>query len=108
MVYDLSNTSRGVRDCPRCRHTMERLRSRLSVSRNEGYLIDDDTGTEDAWTYLTLGWGGVALRFLYRHTLQPLTSKLFGHLKEQRHQRVLRAFPESLICSYCNHLLKRK
>jgi hypothetical protein len=108
MVYDLSNPGRGVIDCPRCRHMMERLRSRLAVSRNEGYLLDYSRDSDDAMTFVLHGWLGLALRTLYRCTLQPLTSKVFGHLKEQRLRRVLKAFPESLICPYCNHIVKRK
>jgi hypothetical protein len=110
MVYDLSNTGRGVRDCPRCRHTMERLRSRLSIRRNEGYLLDDreGDGSDAVWH---LGLPGLALNTLklfYRYTLQPLTSKLAGEMKERRLGRVLQEYPESLICPHCNNVLKRK
>jgi hypothetical protein len=87
---------------------MARLRSHLSVSRNEGYLLDDGAESGDATAFVLFGWTGVVLRFLYRYTLQPLSSKLFGSLNQRRLQRVLKAYPETLICPYCNYLLKRK
>jgi hypothetical protein len=108
VVYDLSNTNRGVRDCPRCRHTMETLRARLHSPRNEGYLLDEGGEGGSAIAFWLFGWIGLVLRLFYRYTLQPLTSKLAGEMKEKRLARVLRDHPNTLICPYCNHLLKRK
>jgi hypothetical protein len=108
MVYDLSNTGRGIKDCPRCRHTMERLRSRLHLPRNEGYLLDDEQEATNFVFLRLFGLIGLALRVFYRYTLQPLTSKLVGEIKERKLGRALKEYPESLICPYCNYLLKRK
>jgi hypothetical protein len=107
LVYDLSNPDRGIRDYPRCRHTMQRLRTRLNTRTNEGYLLDTGDGKGGAIAYGLFGILGLVLNLLYRYTLHPLTSKLFGDIKTRRLERVLREHPESLICGYCNYLLKR-
>ena len=41
-MYDLDHPEQGVRECPKCRHTMEYLRTYNAVRRNEGYMIDDE------------------------------------------------------------------
>jgi hypothetical protein len=108
MVYDLSSQATGIRDCPHCRHTMERLKSRLSVTTNEGYLLDSGEGEGEAVAYAALGWSGSFLAGLFRHTLHPLTSKLVGELRTRRLQRILDRFPDSLICRHCNQVIKYK
>jgi len=108
LVYDLSNIQRGVRDCPHCGHTMERLSSRLSVRTNEGYLLDSGDNEAEAIAYHALGVAGLAMSTLYRHTLLPLISKLSGELHTRRLERTLKSHPESLICRNCNHVIRRK
>ena len=105
-VYDLSDTSRGVRDCPKCRHTMARLQSYNSVRRNEGYLQDDGT-SNNLVTYVLFGWLGVLLKTVYRYTIQPLFSQAVGNARQNRYNRILKLYPNSLICPYCGHILKR-
>jgi len=108
LVYDLSNTQRGVRDCPHCRHTMERLSSRLSIRTNEGYLLDCGDNETEAIAYHSMGVVGLVMSTLYRHTLLPLVSKLSGELRTRRLERILTSHPESLICRHCSHVIKRK
>ncbi len=108
MVYDLSSTGKGTRDCPRCRHTMERLRKRLAMPQNAGYVLDDEREGSACLTFLLFDWIGLLLMQLYRHTLVPLTSKLIGERRERRLQKILNEYPESLICPYCSHLIKLK
>lgn len=87
---------------------MERLRSRLNIPRNEGYLLDDEREGRNFVAFWLFGWIGLVLKLFYRHSLQPLTSKVVGEMKERELEHVLKEYPESLTCPYCNHLIKRK
>lgn len=107
MVYDLNNPGAGVRDCPRCRRTMERLKQYNAIQRNEGYLLDDGQDS-NGFAFGLFGWGGVVLKVFYRYTLQPLFSKAQGERRQRTYANILAKFPNTLICPHCSHILKRK
>lgn len=106
-MYDFDNPGRGVQDCPKCKHTMTFLNRYNAIERNEGYLLDD--GRDNNFiTYLLWGWMGLLLKFLYRHTLQPLYYQTLGKRRQRRYAEIVRAFPNTLICPHCSHILRRK
>ncbi|HZO88786.1 MAG TPA: hypothetical protein VFB38_10660 [Chthonomonadaceae bacterium] len=107
MTYDLDSPLRGVQDCPQCQHTMVRLRSYSAVERNEGYLLDDGAD-RNFITFLLWGWEGVLIKYLYRNVVQPVLAKLLGQQRQDRYARIARAYPNALICTHCQYILKRK
>lgn len=106
-MYNLDDTGGGIQDCPKCKHTMNYLRRHNAIQRNEGYLLDD--GKENNFiTYLLWGWMGVLLKFLYRHTLEPLFFKTVGEQRQRRYDAIVREYPNTLICPHCSHILRKK
>lgn len=107
ITYNMDNPNSGVRECPRCHRTMERLRAYNAIDRQEGYLLDDGTDNYQA-TYIVGGWQAALLHYLYRQIIEPITYMLFGRLKKRRYERIESDFPNSLICLHCRYLWKRK
>ena len=108
MTYDLSNPQRGVRECPKCRFTMEYLRKSAYLSRNEGYILDSGAGWAPDDHVATSFLFGSLSRFLWRHFVEPISYKLFGEWRNRKRRRILEEYPESLICPHCQFILKRK
>jgi hypothetical protein len=108
MTYDLDNPGRGVRECPRCKFTMERLRHSRVLDRQEGYLLDTSVGWSPDDHIVTASLFGSVWHFLWRHVLEPLSYKLFGDWRKRRYAHIVRAYPESLICPHCGYLLRRR
>ena len=107
-MYDFDNKTAYVEDCPKCKHTMQRLAEYNSVRRNEGYSLDDGKGDSNAFVYFFFGWIGVLIRLLTREVLVPLMKKAFGEQKQSRYDNILKAYPNSLLCPHCKHLIRRK
>ena len=97
-----------VSDCPKCKHTMERLASYNSIRRNEGYAIDDGQDNGNVFVYFVFGWIGVLIRFLIREALVPMLNKLRGEQKQSKYDAILKVFPNSMICPHCKHLVRTK
>lgn len=106
-MYDLDNTRGGIRDCPKCKHTMTYLHRYNAIERNEGYMIDDERDG-NFLLFLVGGWIGLVLKALYRHTLKPLVSKSAGEQRQRRYAKIIQEYPHSLICPHCNHILRQK
>ena len=108
MPYDLDHPQRGVRECPRCRFTMEYLRNSRLLDSDEGYILDRGVWWDPDDHAATSFLFGDLRRYLWRHFIHPLTSRFFGNIRNRRYQKILRQYPESLICTHCGHVLKRK
>ena len=106
-MYDMDSKMPGIRDCPKCQHTMAYLSKYNAIERNEGYMIDDGK-PNSSFVYFFFGWIGVVLKLFYRYTLQPLMSKQAGEQRQKRYAGILREHPTSLICLHCSYILKRK
>ncbi len=105
-MYNLDSDIGYVEDCPKCRHSMQRLAQFNSIRRNEGYIIADDSSNDDAIIYVRFGWFMLAIRMLVREILVPIMTKLSGDRKQSRYDRILRAFPDSLICTHCRYVIR--
>jgi hypothetical protein len=57
-MYSFDNDAACDMDCPKCKHSMQRLAQHNSIRRNEGYSLDDGTGSSNVLTYLLFGWSG--------------------------------------------------
>ncbi len=108
MTYDLGNPGHGLRECPKCRYTMEPLRKSAFLARNEGYMLDSGVGWDADDHVATSFLFGSLSRFLWRHFVEPISHKLFGEWRNRARQRVLREYPDSLVCPHCHYILKRK
>ena len=108
MQLDLDNPGRGVRECPRCKFTMEPLRRSRALDRQEGYLLDTSVGWSPDDHIATAYLFGSVWHFLWRHVVEPLSCKLFGDWRRRRCARLLHRYPESLICPHCDYLLRQK
>ncbi len=107
MEYDLDNPEEGVRECPKCRHTMQYLKAYNSVRYNEGYMIDDGRDRTNAVAFWFGTYAALLYRF-YRYVAQPFSDKKTGERKQRRLDRILKAYPKSLICLHCHFIWKRR
>jgi hypothetical protein len=106
--YDLENANCGIRECPKCRYTMEPLRKSVFLDGNEGYLLDNGIGWDPDDNAATSFLLGSPSRFLWRHFVEPIANKLFGEWRNRKRRRVLKDYPGSLICPHCQYIMKRK
>ena len=95
-------------DCPKCKHTLERLAEYNSIKKNEGYSIDDGTGQNNFITYLLFGWMGVVIKLFVRNVAGPLWDQRAGEKKQSKYAAILNVFPNSRICPYCKHIVRQK
>jgi hypothetical protein len=107
-MYDLDNPYKGVRECPKCRFTMEYLSRSRYLDRDEGYLLDYGVGWDPDDHLVSSFLIGDLWRWLWRTALQPLLCRFFGNLSNRRYRKILRAYPHTLICPHCRYLLKAK
>jgi hypothetical protein len=107
-MYDLDGGAGFIEDCPKCKHSMERLSAYNSIQRNEGYSIDDGTGDSGFLAYALFGWVGVLIRLFTREVLVPMANKARGEQKQKGYDGILKVFPKSLICTHCKHILRRR
>ena len=105
MSFRVSGATGGL-ECPKCRFTMEPLRDSNLIDRDEGYLLDTTTSSD--WV---LGWYVFGLlddliaRFVY-YVVDPLAAKLWGSRTQKYYRRVLRRFPNALVCPNCRYLVR--
>src|SRR5438874_1501910 len=102
MTYDFDRPQRGVRECPKCKFTMETLRDSSLRDRQAGYLLDYGVRwdpDDNLFTSYLIGW---PLRFFWRHLFEPIGSKLIGAWWNRRYRRILRNYPDTLICPHCH------
>ena len=105
--YDLDDTRPGVRDCPRCKHTMQRLKEYNSIRTNEGYTLDYDN-KPDWLTYVMFGWFVYLIKMILKHTIQPLYNQQRGKARQAKFDKIVQRFPNTLICPYCSYIMKRQ
>ena len=106
-MYNL-DAAPGMLECPKCKHTLERLAEYNSITKNEGYSIDDGTGQNNFLTYILFGWIGVVLKLFVRHVVGPLFAQRAGEAKQSKYASILNVFPNSKICPYCKHIVRQK
>ena len=107
-MYSLDSDASALGDCPKCKHSMQRLARYNSVRRNEGYSLDDGAGNSNVFVYFLFGWVGVLIRLFTREVLMPAMAKLAGERKQSRNDTILKVFPNSQICPHCKHLIRNK
>lgn len=107
-MYSLDKEPGYVEDCPRCKHSLERLAKYNAICRNEGYSLDYSTDSDDAWTFLFFGRSVLILRKFVRELLIPLMHKVTGERRQSRLDAVLKVYPRSLICPHCKHVVRLK
>ena len=108
MRYDFDQPQRGVRECPKCRFTMEYLRHSSLLDRRSGYMLDSSAGWDPDDHGFTASLVGSLIRFFWRQVIEPFGSKLIGDFWNRRYRKIARVYPESLICPHCFYILKRK
>jgi hypothetical protein len=101
MNFSITSGGGGV-ECPRCRRSMTRL-EREAGPRHEGYIASNDRPSG-----LIVFLFGRLCALLAHYVFVPAGSALFGNLKIAGRQRILREYPNSLICTHCGHIVKRK
>src|SRR5438132_186695 len=106
-MYNL-DAAPGVSDCPKCKHSLERLAAYNSIQKNEGYSIDDGTGNNHFLTYILFGWIGVVIKLFVRNVAGPLLQQKAGEQRQTKYSAILKAYPRSQICPYCKHIVRMK
>jgi hypothetical protein len=106
--YDLDNPQQGIRECPKCRFTMQYLCRSAFLNRNEGYILDRGVGFDPDDHILTSLLLGSWRRFLWRHFIEPLSYQFFGQWRCRYYRRVARRHPGTLICPHCRYLIRQQ
>ena len=87
---------------------MEPLRRSVYLSQNAGYMLDSGTRWDPDDNVATSFLVGSLSRFFWRHFLEPIAGKLIGEWRNRARRRILKEYPDSLICPHCRHILRRK
>lgn len=107
-MLDLDKRQSGLRECPECRFSMEYLRSSAALNRQEGYVLDR-TPEPDGYEYSARSSALISLiGFLWNSTIAPLFAKLRSDRRNRKYQEIVRLFPNSLICTHCEHIIKQR
>jgi hypothetical protein len=107
-MYDMDRAPRGGRDCPKCMFSMEYLRNSAYLNRDLGYNTDYGVGFEPDDNPFTSALLGSPSRYLWRHFVEPLLSRAVGNYRNRKCREVLRLYPNTLICTHCRHMIKRR
>jgi hypothetical protein len=95
----------GVRECPKCRFTMIRLRESNLINRNEGYLLDYGDQRWFLWALL-YGFVDTLIDMFLFYVLTPLGAKALGGLSQKHYRRTLRRYPKCMVCPHCKYLIR--
>lgn len=83
---------------------MEYLRDSAVLDRDAGYSINYRVGWWDPDD-------NIVTSFLFGNLFRffaPLVSRLGGNRQNRKFQRILADYPHTLICTHCEHIIKRK
>ncbi len=107
-MNNADGTPRGGRECPKCMFSMEYLRDSPVLNREEGYVMDGGVGFDPDDNPITSGLFGSPYRFVLRNIIEPFFSKVRGDRRNRKYQEILRLFPNSLICTHCEFVIKQR
>lgn len=107
-VNNADGTIRGGRDCPKCMFSMEYLRNSAVLKQDSGYILDSGVGFDADDNPITSALIGSPIRYLWRHFVEPILSKIVGNRRKRKYQEVLRLYPNTLICTHCAHIIKQR
>ena len=99
---------RSTQDCPKCQFSMEPLRNSAVLNRDFGFSLDSASGFDPDNNPVTSLLFGSLSRFLYRNVIGPLGNHWIGERQNRRFRKILDEYPNSLICTHCEYVLKRK
>ena len=106
-MLNLDGTQRGLRECPQCRFSMEYLRSSPALDRQAGYVLDNAPEPEP-YGYSNSSALIALLSALWHSTVAPLFGKWHSDRRNRKYQEILRIFPDTLICTHCDHIIKQR
>ena len=106
-MWNLDEPQRGLRDCPRCRFSMEYLQSSSALRRQEGYILDR-TPDPDPYLYSKSSAIFALCSEMWHSLITPLFGKLISDRRNRKYQEIVRLFPNALICTHCAHLIKQR
>ena len=107
VMRNSDGSMRGGRECPKCRFSMEYLRDSALLDREFGYELDNGTGWSPNDSPLFAFLIGSPSRYLWRNVIGPLISKFIGDRANNKYQRILKAFPNALVCTHCEYIIKQ-
>lgn len=106
--------SGAVQDCPKCKFSLERLSESPVLDQRSGIVLDDGLDSTGGWRWfepddnlITSTLFGSWDRYIWRR-LCEWVPWLNGRWSSRRYQKILKEYPNSLICTHCRHLIKRK
>lgn len=70
--------------------------------------MDGSVGFDPDDTPLTSMLIGRPYRYFLRNFVGPFFSKLQGDRRNRKYQEILRIFPNTLICTHCEHIIKQR
>jgi len=109
MRIDISEGApRGGRDCPKCMFSMIPLRNSAVLNQDDGYLTDYGVGFDPDDHPVSSILIGDPRRYIWRHFVEPLLGRMLSKRRNRKYQRVLKIFPNTLICTHCAHLIKQR
>ncbi len=106
-MVNSDGTPQETRECPKCHFSMEYLRDSPVLNREEGYVMDNSVGFDPDDNPITSTLIGSPSRFLWRNVIGPFFSKLKGDRQNRSYQEILRLYPNTLICTHCEHIVKQ-
>ena len=107
-MNNMDATPRGGRDCPKCMFSMEYLRKSAVLNRDGGYIMDSRVGFDPDDNPITSALIGSPSRYLWLHFVEPLVSRIVGNRRSRKYREILRLYPNSLICTHCEHIIKQR
>ena len=107
-MLDLDDKRPGLRDCPQCRFSMEYLRNSPVLNRQAGYVLDRTPEPDGYVCYSRSSLVISGIGFLWNSTIAPLFAKLRSDRLNRKYREILRLFPNSLVCTHCEHIIKQR
>jgi len=84
------------------------LRNAAVLNQDDGYLTDYGVGFDPDDHPISSILIGDPRRYLWRHFVEPLLGRALSKRRNRKYQRILQVFPNTLICTHCAHLIKRR
>src|SRR5579862_4656517 len=114
MQYRLSDYQASAQECPQCMFSMEYLRDSALLDQRTGYLLNNGRDSTAGWGWFDLGdsmiisllFGSIS-HFLW-YCCEPLMSRFFGNRSNRRYRKLLAQYPNTLVCTHCRFIIKRK
>ena len=87
---------------------MEYLRTSAALNRQEGYVLDRSP-EPDGYEYSSKSSALISvIGFPWNSTVAPLFAKSRSDRRNRKYQAIVRIFPNSIICTHCDHIIKQR